>query len=87
MLLLDFQCTSCETVFEELMESGVTTCSCPHCGEVGTRIFTKTAHICTAMIPTYPGCKRQKAGYAHTRHADQAATRLQSGYGGCQRPK
>lgn len=87
MLLLDFHCEKCGVTFEELVETGTKVYKCPNCPGLATRIFTKTAMLCTVTIPTYPGCKRQKAGYAHTSHADQNATRMQIGYGGSQRPK
>jgi hypothetical protein len=87
MVLMDFHCEGCETTFEELAESGTEVYKCPNCEGLATRIYTKSAHLCTVIIPTYPGCARQKAGYVHTSKADQNATRLQSGYGGCQGPK
>lgn len=86
MIMLDFCCKGCDTEFEELVKAGTKTCKCPNCKRSADRIYTKTAHVCTVIVPNYPGCKRQKAGYAHTIHADQDATKVQSGYGGCQRP-
>jgi hypothetical protein len=87
MLLMDFHCDACGTDFEELTDTGTEVLKCTHCPALAVRAFSKAAHLCTVIIPTYPGCKRQKAGYSHTSHADQNATRVQSGYGGCQSPK
>lgn len=87
MLLMDFHCDACGTDFEELVDTGADVCQCPQCAALAKLTFNKSAHLCTVIIPTYPGCKRQKAGYLHTRHADHDATRIQSGYGGCQHPK
>jgi putative FmdB family regulatory protein len=87
MLLMDFRCDACGTEFEELVDSGTEVFKCPECDGLAERTFAKAAHLCTVIVPNYPGCKRQKAGYTHTSHADQKATRIQSGYGGCQAPK
>lgn len=100
MILQDFACVNpaCGHEFEEmdasdaerriLEEAGETyKVFCPKCSADVKVIFNGTsAHFCETLIPTYPGCKRQKAGYTHTSHADQKATKLQSGYGGCQGP-
>lgn len=87
MILMDFHCDGCGADFEELAESGTEVYKCTQCTGLATRVFHKVAHVCTVIIPNYPGCKRQQAGYIHTSHADHDATRIQSGYGGCQRPR
>jgi len=99
MILRDFECPHCGKQFEELDASKAEVeaaknsdwkpcvVCCPDCGTTATAIFNgKSATWCENMVPTYPGCKKQKAGYVHTSHADQAATRIQSGPGGCQGP-
>jgi putative FmdB family regulatory protein len=87
MVLMDFHCGGCDTVFEEMAPIFTKVFDCPVCGGASTRVFMKAAKVCTEIIPTYPGCKKQKAGYVHTSHADHDATRVQSGYKGCQAPK
>jgi len=59
---------------------------CPACGSWDVKIifYGHSALVCAQIIPIYPGCKRHKAGYTHTSHADQKATRYQIGYGGFQ---
>ena len=100
MILRDFECTQCNHIFEEMEPSaaemklaekqswGWKATACPQCEgyEIKPVFHKKSALPCENMVPTYPGCKKQKAGYTHTRHADHAATRIQSGPGGCQGP-
>jgi len=86
MPLHDFEC-ECGHVTEEVVSFKTKKIDCPECGAKMSRVFLKAATVCTAMVPTYPGCKKSKAGYTHTSHADQDATKIQSGYGGCQGPK
>lgn len=85
MKLYDYECENGH-VLEELVE-GDERVFCPECGKEMHRTWKKAAATLTTIIPTYPGCKRMKAGYEHTSHADQPATRIQAGYGGCQGPK
>lgn len=98
MIMKDFECDACGHIFEELTPAtnelklaegqdwGWKDVTCPACGECSAKeIFNGSSALwCEQTIPTYPGCKKQKAGYTHTSHADQKATKLQSGYGGCQ---
>jgi putative FmdB family regulatory protein len=86
MVIYDFRCGACRELFEDLVPMGAEDALCPSCGGTGTREYAKSAHICTVIVPDYPGSKAQKAGYAHTTHAPQNATKVQSGYGGCQSP-
>ena len=86
MMLIDFQCDACSNFFEDLVDSKDREAISPCCGARSVRVIISPTMICKTIIPTYPKCKRQKAGYTHTTHADQPATRIQSGYGGCSRP-
>ena len=86
MPLHDFKCTKCDYVQEEIVPAKTRQTVCEHCGEVSKKVFLKSAVPFKTIVPTYPGCKRQKAGYVHTIHADQKATKIQSGYGGCVKP-
>lgn len=54
---------------------------CPECGELSKSIVTKMPSVMTHVIPSYPGSKKQAAGYQHT-HGDRKGTKTQSGYGG-----
>jgi putative FmdB family regulatory protein len=86
MPLHDFKCP-CGHIQEEIVSADSKPPKCEDCGKKMHKVFLKSPTTITSFIPTYPGCKKQKAGYTHTSHADQAATKLQSGYGGCQAPK
>lgn len=86
MPLYDFECSQCRVIREELVDSGTTVVVCA-CGSNMERVWLKTPAVLTKIIPDYPGSKGLKAGYQHTSHAPQAATKVQSGYGGCQGPK
>lgn len=84
MPLYDFEC-SCGKTIEAIVPTGEFP-ECPECGEKMSKVWMKSPSVLTTIIPTYPGCKRMKAGYAHTSSADHPATRVQSGYGGCTHP-
>lgn len=84
MPMYDFQCVNGHS-FEEICAADAVT-PCPECGGVSERVWNKAPPVLTVIIPDYPGCKRQKAGYMHTTKADQNATRVQSGYGGMCNP-
>ena len=84
MKLNDFWCPVCNFTGELLLSKG----EIPLCPECQNELKTLPArpHVLTEIIPSYPGCKKQKAGYVHT-HGDHEATKIQSGYGGGQGPK
>ena len=84
MLMYDFECTKCKHQFEELTIIKETHAVCPECTGESVRIVSMP-HQFNTIIPAYPGCKKQKAGYVHT-HGDKPATKIQSGYGGCGSP-
>ena len=84
MKLYDFFCPYCDYHSEELVDNDEKPL-CPNCGSEMKREMSKL-HWITNIVPSYPGCKKQKAGHVHT-HCDKDATRIQSGYGGCQGPK
>lgn len=84
MPLHDFKCPSCGEVKEEIVKNGEIV-RCDSCGKSMEKIFLKSATHLTTIIPSYPGCKAQKAGYVHT-HGDRPATKVQSGFGGCVNP-
>lgn len=82
MRMRDFQC-KCGVMLEELVDNEVRTWTCPTCGSAMEQVWIAPPKIFSTVVPTYPGCKAQKAGYMHT-HGDRPATRTQSGYGGSQ---
>jgi len=86
MRMKDFQCTDCGRLIEELVENDVTHWTCPGCKGPMVAIWVSAPKLSKVCIPSYPGCKAQRAGYMHT-HGDFVATRTQSGYGGSQSPK
>lgn len=60
---------------------------CPEegCGLMAKGLITGAPTLLTTIIPSYRGCKKQKAGYVHS-HGDKDATKVSSGYGGCVNP-
>jgi putative FmdB family regulatory protein len=84
MPMYDFQCSNGHQ-FEDIC--GVNELPvCPECGANTEKVWNKSPPVLVAIIPDYPGSKRFKAGYTHTHFADQNATKVQSGYGGCVNP-
>lgn len=79
MLMWDFKCNTCGREFSDLVESTATTAICPCCENTGQKIYNTSAKVLTTIIPTYPGCKAQKAGYVNTSHANNPATKVQVG--------
>ena len=84
MPMYDFQCSKGHR-FEDVC--GVNELPpCPECGANTEKVWNKTPKVMVKVIPSYPGCNRQRAGYMHTNQADHPATKVQSGYGGCVNP-
>jgi putative FmdB family regulatory protein len=79
-IVFDFECNKCKHLFDDLvMRKNPVPDACPKCGSI--KGFTK--QLCAPAIPTkiivdYPGSKRFKAGYQHTRHADHPAEKKAS---------
>lgn len=69
MLLYDFQCKNCSHIFEDFVDTAESLPEeCPNCCIIGTEYFTKLIGaplLCTITVPTYPNCKKRKAGYQH----------------------
>jgi len=84
MPMYDFECSNGHA-FEEICAVN-DVMDCPICGLAAAKVWNKTPKVMVEVIPSYPGCNRQRAGYTHTTQADQSATRVQSGYGGCVNP-
>lgn len=61
-------------------------CPVEGCGKPSKSFLGGVPALLTTIIPSYPGCKKQKAGYIHS-HGDKAATKVSSGYGGAVNPK
>jgi len=86
-VMYDFECLACGKIFEEVVNSSKESVSCPYCGSDTTqKIWIKSPSCLTEIIPSYPGCKKQKAGYVHT-HGNRPATKIMSGPGGVTTPK
>lgn len=58
---------------------------CPECQKKAKQIILAVPALLTTIIPSYPGCKKAKAGYQHS-HGDIGSTKIQSGPGGMARP-
>lgn len=41
LILYDFRCTSCTSVFDDMVKSDVFEAICPECGETGTRLVSR----------------------------------------------
>lgn len=76
MPLHDYACSHCGNTFEKIVSPGETEVPCPECRESADRLYIACAKRLTTIIPSYPGCKKKKAGYIHT-HGDKPATGVQ----------
>jgi putative FmdB family regulatory protein len=76
MPLYDYHCNSCGHQEETIAPSGTRVVACEKCGAVSERVFLSAPIQMTHVIPSYPGCKRVKAGYVHT-HGDRPRTKVQ----------
>jgi len=85
MPIYDFVCESCDEVTEEIVSSEVVRLTCKKCGSTKER-RPCAPHTLTEIVPSYPGCLANKAGYIHS-HGPRPATKVQSGPGGCVNPK
>lgn len=87
MPMFDYRCERCGLEIEEMVTSSKDDVPCPECGEIMGRVWKSAPMTMTTVIPSYPGCKEQKAGYVHSHSPRRPATKIQSGYGGAQSPK
>jgi putative FmdB family regulatory protein len=85
MPLYDFRCKECGLEEEVLCRKGKKTGVCSKCGGSAEMFWKQAPQQLTNIIPSYPGSKKQAAGYVHS-HGDQPATKVQSGRGGCVKP-
>lgn len=76
MPLYDYKCTKCDHDEESIEPSGTSEIFCSECGATSERYFKECAKTLTTIIPSYPGCKKHKAGYVHT-HGDRPRTKVQ----------
>ena len=74
MRLNEYLCRQCTTRFEYLHKNMEDTQKCPQCDSNDVELQLG-GHTLTAIIPSYPGCKRQKAGYVHS-HGDRPAEKM-----------
>lgn len=86
MPLYDFRCEDCNFEEEILCKSGTDTTACTRCGGMTQKFWQQAPRQLTNIIPSYPGSKKQAAGYVHS-HGDRPACKIQSGPGGCVRPE
>jgi putative FmdB family regulatory protein len=73
-LLRDYACNACGNHYEFMHHPTDTPAVCPHCAsQDATGVMG--GHLVTKFVPTYPGCKRVKAGYVHS-HGDRPAEKI-----------
>jgi len=60
----DYECRDCGTCAEQLLGTGEQPV-CAKCGSTALEKLLTGGHIFGVIIPTYPGSKQWKAGYAH----------------------
>lgn len=87
-IMIDLQCGACDHEFESIIDRAQYTdgtIACPECNGETFRVYRGAPGVLTSIIPSYPGSKKNAAGHQHT-HADRAASKIQSGFGGCQGP-
>jgi hypothetical protein len=87
MILVDLRCGECGFTSEELVDDPADMPVCPKCQIPLEHAWSSAPKLLAQIVPDYPGAKARKAGYQHTTYAAQPATKIQSGYGGCQGPK
>lgn len=84
--LYDFRCTKCRYEEEIICEKEeADTQECSKCGASTEKFWAQGPRILTEIVPSHPGCKAHKAGYVH--EYKRPATKVQSGPGGCVKPK
>ena len=76
MPMYDFKCTLCGHEEDDIQPSGTTKIVCSKCNGQSERFFADCAKTLTTIIPSYPGCKKVRAGYVHT-HGDKPRTKVQ----------
>lgn len=70
----DYRCRECGHRFEYLHQTTEDIEVCPQCGS-NEADLQLGGHQLTTIIPSYPGCKKVKAGYVHT-HGDRPAEKI-----------
>lgn len=89
MPIYDYGCPNSHADFEvrcSIEAREATPPCCPVCASPGVPLILQAPHVCTVIVPTYPGSKAVSAGYVHT-HGAKNATKLTSGPAGMTRPK
>jgi len=80
MKIFDFECPKCNVRKEIFVLFDEEEVICKACNVRMEKILS-APKVFTAIIPTYPGSQRRKAGYAH-KHVNRPATKTQVGCGG-----
>ncbi len=75
MPLYDYKCSKCAHIEEDICPAGTKTIECEKCWETSARFFGSAPAYLTTIIPSYPGCKKVRAGYIHS-HGDRPSTRV-----------
>lgn len=59
----NYECKSCEHVFECMVDSSLTPDPCPKCGAEGAERTVGGLKAITTYVPDYPGANYHRAGY------------------------
>jgi len=77
MPMYDYECEDCGHADEFIRPSdSKKSITCPKCGKRMSPVWRNAPKQMVTVIPSYPGCKRQKAGYMHS-HGDRPAEKVQ----------
>lgn len=70
----DYYCEDCQQTYEFMHHPVDEPAVCPACGSKAATAVPG-GRLLGVIVPTYPGCKRVKAGYVHT-HGDRPAEKI-----------
>ncbi len=76
MPLYDYKCSACGHLEEDIRPPGTKVIECEKCSSASNRFYGTAPAYLTTIIPSYPGCKKVRAGYVHS-HGDKPSTRVQ----------
>lgn len=85
MVIYDFECPQCGSIFEEMVDMGTKEHPCPDCGTASLRVFVRATTTLKEIVPVYPGSRGRTAGGCV--EANRPPTKVMSGPAGCSSPR